>query len=734
MNFKNLLPSKKSSPEPERFLALEIHESLIKTAVWSLDQDQASIVGLGSFELWDSEESLINGVDASLTSVTKDLDTKPTKVILGLPEPWLESDKIHPTKTGLIKNLISELGLKPIGLVTSIQAVIHHLKKAEGVPPSAVLLEVYPDKVTVAVVKLGRIQAVEEVGRSGELSKDVQEGLSRLDIDQLPPRFILTNGSSLENEQQQLLSYPWQEKLPFLHLPKVEVLPAEFSITAVALAGGAEAVGQPQSAIDESVELTDTPPPQSSKISHSDNNIADIGFQAESLPLTKEPPSPDKKESDPPQQFTPADQDPPKEQVDKSVKKKSPPTSFSPFSVIKSIKSKLYHLFQSLKKEKTNHRRIHWIIPTVSSLVILIALIISFFFLSSAQVIVTVQETPISQTLSLNFGDQTDSSDLSMPIRTQPFTASVSDSIPTTGEALVGDKSSGTVILYNRTSDPITVKSGTEIESDNLTFIINTTTTVASKSANLVAGGEEYGKSSDLSTTAAGIGAKYNVSKETQFSIGSHSRTVIYAVAKSDFAGGSSRTVKAVSSDDQQKLLDLASQKITADIKTQVSNIDGNLLGHIIGEPDYIKEDFSNDIGTEANTLDLNLTGEVTALLYSPNQIIDQFTNKLISKSHSNMTLVPDHTQVDILSLTKVEDLDSYQAQVKIEGLLVPTIDTEFYVNQINGKSVSKVSSVFQTIPGYTSVKLLISPNVPLLSNYLPLNKERISFKITPLR
>ena len=57
MNLKELLTSKKEAPEQENFLALEIHESLIKTAVWEIEGEEPSMVSIGSFELWDSEES-----------------------------------------------------------------------------------------------------------------------------------------------------------------------------------------------------------------------------------------------------------------------------------------------------------------------------------------------------------------------------------------------------------------------------------------------------------------------------------------------------------------------------------------------------------------------------------------------------------------------------------------------------------------------------------------------------
>jgi hypothetical protein len=43
-------------------------------------------------------------------------------------------------------------------------------------------------------------------------------------------------------ESQQITAYPWQERLPFKHLPKVETLPVDFSIKSIALIGGTEAV------------------------------------------------------------------------------------------------------------------------------------------------------------------------------------------------------------------------------------------------------------------------------------------------------------------------------------------------------------------------------------------------------------------------------------------------------------------------------------------------------------
>ena len=192
--------------------------------------------------MWDSQETLVNGIDSSLTEAVKGLNQEPTEVIFGLPNSWLIEDgaKIHPTKKGVIGKILKELNLKPLGMVNIADAIIAHLKTQEGVPPTAILLEIYPLKVVVSLVTTGKIVATEEVGRSDDLSRDVEEGLARVEVEKLPARFILTDGSNLENEVQQITSYPWTEKLPFLHLPKVQSLPIDFSIRSIALAGGSE--------------------------------------------------------------------------------------------------------------------------------------------------------------------------------------------------------------------------------------------------------------------------------------------------------------------------------------------------------------------------------------------------------------------------------------------------------------------------------------------------------------
>ena len=126
MNLVNLFGNNTKTKEPDLFLAIEIHESLIKTALWEVVEGIPSVIKVGSFESWEDEDSLINGVDASLEQAVKDIDSEPRKVIFGLPDSWINDGKVHPSKTKLISRLVKELGLDPIGMVPINSAIAHY--------------------------------------------------------------------------------------------------------------------------------------------------------------------------------------------------------------------------------------------------------------------------------------------------------------------------------------------------------------------------------------------------------------------------------------------------------------------------------------------------------------------------------------------------------------------------------------------------------------------------------
>jgi len=77
------------------------------------------------------------------------------------------------------------------------------------------------------------------------------------------------------------------------------------------------------------------------------------------------------------------------------------------------------------------------------------------------------------------------------------------------------------VSIYNRTAEPITLDSGTDVisDSDNLIFTLDSEVTISSKSSDLISGEEKFGKATGVMVTAGRIGADYNISQNTNFTV-----------------------------------------------------------------------------------------------------------------------------------------------------------------------------------------------------------------------
>jgi len=694
--FNNLFTPKNKKIDRELFLAIEIHESLIKTAVWQVEDEKASIVSLGSYELWDSEDSLINGTDASLTEAIKGLASQPDRVILGLPESWLVDNKVHPTKQKIIKRLKDDLSIRPIGVVTITEAVIRHLKEQEGIPPTAILLEIYPSKVIVTLVNIGEKQAIEEVGRSDDLARDVEEGLARFDAEKLPARFILTNGSDLSDEEQQIVSYPWTEKLPFIHIPKVQVLPIDFSIRAIALSGGAEA------AKSLGIEIAEEDQPQAGPalalpVESVTSDFSSLGFKLEAEEeapfeeeivtetLPKEPPAP-------------------KTGFKLSLPRPQLPTlNFSPRALL--------------------------FVPLV--LLVLLALSITAYYFLQGRVKVTLAVSPLrrDQVIDMAIGANPVADLLTVPATKKTISAKASDSLPTTGEAVVGEKATGKVDLFNYTSQPISLKTGTKIISGNLNFTLDGAVTIASSSGVIDDKGNRPPGSTVANVAATRIGAEHNLDKGTLFTIDTYPQLSLLARSNSAFAGGTSRTVKAVAKEDQEKLLAAVSEKIKAAIDDQLKKEDPDNRSLAVGPLKFNTKNFDHAVGEEATTLNLDLAADLPVLVYSRKQLLSQVEEKVLQSANPGQVLAAEHTQVSLTDPVPGSN-DTFTTKANVSAVLLPELSGEKLAGETKGKRVTVLKDLLQTVPGFTSATVEIYPNIPLLNSFLPLNDKNFVFNV----
>jgi len=733
MNLKNIFGSNKNQPPAEYFLAVEIHESLIKSVCWELSEGEPKITGQGSFEMWEDEESLINGVDASITEAVKNIKPEPHRIIFGLPESWLGDEGIHSTKKNLISRIIQELKLEPIGVVPTTQAIAQYLKQKEGIPPTAILLEIFTSKIVVSVVKLGKVEATEEVGVSGDLARDVEEGLARMEFDRLPARFLLTDGGNLEDEQQQILAYPWQERLSFVHMPKVEILPVDLSIRAIALAGGTEAAQH----LGLEVKVVEETPPEiieeQSNIYTPDvkpeTDLEKLGFVFEETSPPEEIPEQSDIIHEPDANSPIKINEMPfvsEEAATFAIQGEGNPTP-KPKINIKVLIPKLSFLKQ-FKFPSLSYK-----LPIAAAVIVLLFLCAtSAVYLFTGKATVTVYVTPqkFTHTFQLAIAEKEQQGITTLIAQKKSVSGSAQESTPTTGEATVGDKASGSITIANKSSGSITLKPGTPIISDsgNYKFILDTAVTVASPSADDIVKAQ-LPKTTGVKVTASKIGAELNIGKDTTFSVDNYPKSSLYAIAENDFSGGTSRTVKAVDKSDQEKVLGLATDKIKEQTSSQLTSQDPGTASLPLNDLHFTEKKFSQGIGEEASDVKINLVGAVELLVYSKQELFDLIKKELSPKVPSGLSFTPETTEIKLTEPTKKGD--SYLVNASVDATLFQEISQSDYSKLLGGKSISQARQFLQSISGFTDAKAITSPPIPFLStSYLPFSN--ISIEVIP--
>ncbi len=711
MEINNILKkNNKDEMSPEKFLAIEIQESRVKTAVWQIVDNQPKIINYGSVESWRDDESLLLAVDKSLGSALKGLSSEPDKAIFGLPEAWVKGKKIALSIQPKIKDITKKLEIEAVGFVVITEAIIQQLKISEGIPPSLILLELNDTKVNVVVIKLGRVIGRQEVGRSEDLGQDVEEALARIDVKQLPSRILIINGSESDAEQQ-LSSYPWQEKLPFIHLPKVEQPDSQLTIQSVALAGGIEAAKSMGIKISDKKIKKDK---NKSNTKHKQNSFI-------SDDITKS--SHQDQESEP----------------DDEVKKIK---DTQDRKGIKTYSSILVNKIKNFKRPsvnfsfpKTNISKTWKILaPLIILLLMGIGTLIIYMQFLTANIKVFVEPEKVTKRLTIDISDQ-GSGNSTLKAGQQSISLEGQGEISTTGETLIGNPAKGQVVLYNKTNSSKVIEKGAILAtSNNIEYTLDEEVEIASQTAStdeseittLVPG------QSTTSVTAEQVGEEGNISSGTELSVDTYPKTSVLAKANDDFSGGYSETVKSPNQEDLDRLLKNVTEEIISQSKEKLNKTQKDGQNTVpISSPEITDAQYSVEAGDPADNLSLNLKAEFTLLTYKDEDMVNLLKNKIRDDIPPGWKLRLEDTTTEFIALNSQDN--SLTADVKIEAQLTPDVPIADYQEQMKKMSARETRRLLENIAGYKRSQLIISPNLPILRRYMPPRAEKINITIEPI-
>lgn len=739
-NFLGKLKGKE--PEaPKKFLALILTDEVVQAAIWQVAHEQTEILSLGTPVEWDGDtgttSELVTAADATISSATEGLTDDPSSIIFGIPSTWTDKEGILGVKREFIKHICKELELSPLGFVVITDSILSYLKLQEGTPSTSILIQVSRDDLTLLLVRLGRIEATQNIGRSEDVVEDVVEGIARFkSADNLPSRIILFNSMhNLDEIIQNLLSVDWQTQFNFLHIPKIEALAKDVAIRALAVAGGGEVAKSlgftltqtPEVIKADKTEIVEEPKETSEEVDESesaDNNDAEL-VSAEAIGFTTGPVV----ESNVAEVEDTMIEAPEAEPVEKVAKKLALPKLA--FTLPTLPKFKLPAIKINLKGIQK-----HWWL-TGGVLVALTAFIVWFtWMLPKAMVTLYVTPKPLDQDVDITLSTQDDSinfTDHIVPATSDSVSESGEKVAETTGKKIIGDPAKGEVTIYNRTTSSKLLIKGTTIASGSLKFTLDADVTIASKSA-----GSDYvdvpGKQ-NVAITAAAIGTDSNLGSGTEFTIASFGKDSY--VAKNDvaLAGGTSEEIQVISKDDQKNLLSAVTDEILETLKDKVSA--GNPPGtgvYII--PDSVKlenTEFSGKVGDAGKSVSVKTTLSVDIFKYATENV-ETLVNSAIDQA-----VPPGYVRSDLPSTVELKDVkgggdqESVTGSAKVSVALLPTLDLPLLLAQMKGKKASQVESIFQTVPGYSDAMIQITPSwLPPRFKSLPRNVKNITIRLAP--
>lgn len=729
MDLAKFLPKNQQRDTFEYFWSLIIEPGWVQAGIWRIEKDEAQVNFNGIPIAWSSEDDLVTSTDSALSAAVQNLPDntpEPTKTVFGVVSSWVEAGQIKAEHLDKIKTICAELSLKPVGFVVISEAVAHYIKTEEGTPASAIIVGVYKENIELSVFNLGNLLGTTKIARSVSFADDISEGLSRFSGSiRLPSRFILYDGreGEMEEARQALLSVNWDdyENLKFLHTPKVEVVESKEKLKAICLAGASE-----MAQVEKVSSLDEVDKPVELEEVGSENNAEAFGFTVNtgaSQEITQEV---DKKET----QETPIDESHQNvEPVEPSpvVAKK---TMFRPGIIKKPDPKKFLNAASAvIEKFKFGKKSFDFgKTPLIAGFIFLVVLLVGGFaawwFLPKATVTVYVSPKILNENFEAVI-DPTGPSEFPNKIsaRLEKVTVDGELVINTTGVKTVGDKAKGQVTIY-RAGTSMTLPSSTIIKGpDNLQFSID-------ESVNIASGSASSPSVTKVNVTASNIGATYNLSSGTSFSVGSYSVGDLEAKNENAFTGGSSREVNVVAQSDIENAEEELSGQLNDKAKSQLEEKIEE--GEVLIDSSFVSktEDkkFSAKVGDEASTIKLILSREIETYVVKKEDVSRAAKEYLKDKVPPGFILKEENIKT---TFDLIEGGGDSKYRISAVANLLPDVDLDEIARKISGKypSIAK-SYMSKNVGGYTNSEIDFNLPLPGRLGTLPRVQKHIRMEL----
>lgn len=728
----------------EYYFGLNIEADQVVGSVWGIEGDKMKIVNtakapyksLDPSSADSSGQGITEAANFALDQALADFEPEPAKILFGVPDDWLQDEDLKPEYLKTLRHMTRELDVVPMAYVSTTHAICHLLQKQQGVPVTAVLVNI-SDPLQVSVVKAGKIIGSKSLKRSANLPEDIEKALlSFTDVEVLPSKILIYGPEDLNKYKEELLSFGWMAQLPFLHLPKIEELDQDFAIKAVSFAGGSE-LNPNVTLIQSSAILPEDKPHRISRpleehenISSEREGLEDMGFVAGDIEQYAKKP----KSGSLGGEMVPSGENYGVDVYgDNLPAGKHQAASLGGFPGEGSLKDKILSPFLNFRFSMPSGGVLSntkvLLIPSL--IIILLVGALLFFQKATVEVFVDLKTLEKEATVTADPNAKAvDEGAKVIPGKIVSTDVSGSGKGSATGKKQIGDPAKGAVVIYNKTSAPKSFSAGTVLVGPgNLSFTLDSSVNVASQSA--VEGGISFGKAT-ANVTASAIGPDSNLAAGKELTIKGQDSGSFSAKVDTALSGGVSKDVTVVTSDDQKKLL----AQVSSDLRAKAQqDIQGKLTGDskIIAEglvEKITKQSFSKNVGDQASEFSLNLSANYKGTAYNDGDL-KLIVSKLVEinvPGGYDLDLSKTETQADV---SKVDKDGKLIFTAKFKAKLMPKVDQDKIKKEISGKTPAQAAAILKNIENVIGSNIQTRPSLPGPLQILPFLPKNITLEIT---
>lgn len=708
------------------FFALNIGESQVSAALWSICANELDILGQSTLP-YLSTDDLIDKAHRVLDSALGALEVEPTKILFGVPDAYLLEDNLKEPYLKLLRRMVKEYDLEPMAYVSTTHAIAHLLQKQEGVPPTTILVGV-GDSIAVSVVKAGKVVGSQGVKRSDNLFDDIEKTLMHFsEVEVLPSKLLLYATSAdkeedIEKLKDELTSFPWMQKLPFLHFPKIDALRGNIEVQAIVVAGAVEV--SPDVDFNIHVPLQAATP-----------DVEDFGFVSGDIRSSEALVSkPALMRGEPALMRGELDA----MRGDPDAEPLLEDSGFTTRSLFLKARDTFLTLAQAIKDRCTFKRPSPILIAVISVILLLIS---SYLMLVKAEISVFVEPRVLERTtqvVSDPASQIVDESNKVIPGNIVETTVTGSTKGASSGKKQIGEAARGKVVIYNLTSSKVSLLTQTTLTAKNsLKFTLDSPVQIASQSSSTGADLTTVikpGKTDQaVGINAGAIGPEGNLPAGSELTVAGYPSAQVIARVDEALSGGTSKDVTVVTAEDQKRLqaqlLSELRKKAQEELQAKLTD-SKKIIPEALTAQDP-KYSFNKKINDTASEFSLTATIHFKGTAYSDSDL-KVIVAKLVETNVPEgfeLNLADTQTQADV---AKVEKDGKLIFLAKFKANLLPKLNTSELKKGIRGKSVPEAIDQFKGMEGVLGAEVKLTPNVPAKIARLPLLQRNINIIITP--